>query len=161
MKEETFKFKSSTGKDIHVYKWVPDDKIIGVVQIIHGSIEHCYRYKRFAQTLTEYGYIVYGNDHIGHGKSIDTQKFYFSDNKNGIDYAVKDTYILNKIIQKQHKNKNIIVFGHSMGSFMLRKLINRTNSKIDGAIICGTGGPNQVLLNIFILLAKINIFFKF
>ncbi len=160
MLEQSFKLRSCTNKNIHIYKWSPtnDTHIRGVVQIVHGSIEHSYRYKRFAEELVNNGYIVYANDHIGHGKSIHDEKFYFSNKKNGLNLAIKDLETINKAIQKHHENKKIFIFGHSMGSFMVRKLLKRTNARCDGAIICGTGGPNTFLLNTFITLAKADIF---
>ncbi len=160
MIEQSFKLRSCTGKKIHIYKWSPETEEKGIVQIVHGSIEHSYRYKRFAEELVKQGYVVYANDHIGHGKSINKHEFYFSDKKNGIDLAIKDLETINKAIQKHHKNKKIFIFGHSMGSFMVRKLLKRTNSRCDGSIICGTGGPSTPLLNLFIIMAKINILFK-
>jgi alpha-beta hydrolase superfamily lysophospholipase len=40
-----------------------------VVQIAHGASEHAMRYQRFARFLNAAGYIVYANDHRGHGKT--------------------------------------------------------------------------------------------
>lgn len=160
MIKTNFKFKSNLGNnlDVHVYKWEPKNKKnIGVVQLIHGSIEHCLRYERFAKELVKNGYVVYGNDHIGHGESIGSDMFYFSDEDNGMDVAIKDLETLNKIIQNENQNKNIFLFGHSMGSFMLRKLIIDYDISYSGAVICGTGGKKGKILDASIKLLKLDI----
>ena len=37
------------------------------MQIAHGMGEHAGRYRRLAEALTDAGYVVYANDHRGHG----------------------------------------------------------------------------------------------
>lgn len=71
MLSKSFFFKSGDGTDIFVYNWMPDEdiKIKGIVQIAHGMAETAARYERFAENLTKSGYIVYVNDHRGHGKT--------------------------------------------------------------------------------------------
>ena len=41
----------------------------GVVQIAHGMAETAARYEDFANDLTNNGFVVYANDHRGHGKT--------------------------------------------------------------------------------------------
>ena len=75
----------------------------GVIQIAHGMAEHIGRYEDFAKYMSAHGYIVYGNDHRGHGRTgqLAEQRGYFSDNR-GWEKAVSDmahlTYIINKNI---------------------------------------------------------------
>ena len=40
-----------------------------VVQIAHGMGEHAARYARLAEALVDEGYVVYANDHRGHGRT--------------------------------------------------------------------------------------------
>ena len=42
----------------------------GIIQISHGMCEYIERYEHFADFLTSHGYIVCGNDHLGHGNSV-------------------------------------------------------------------------------------------
>ena len=42
----------------------------GVIQIVHGMVEHVGRYDEFARFLVEQGFVVCAADHIGHGKSV-------------------------------------------------------------------------------------------
>ncbi|HBT18381.1 MAG TPA: alpha/beta hydrolase, partial [Firmicutes bacterium] len=66
--EETFTFIERSGERIFVYKWSPERKQPkAVVQIAHGLAETAARYRRVATALTAHGYLVYANDHRGHG----------------------------------------------------------------------------------------------
>ncbi len=157
MLKTNFTFKGSV-TDVYVNKWTPQDKNIkGVVQIIHGSLEHSDRYDRFARYLVKEGYVVYANDHLSHGNSILNDMYYYSNNDNGIELAIKDIETLNKIIVEENKNKKVFILGHSMGSFMLRKLLIDYNILCHGAIISGTGGGNNQLMNLFIKMCNMNI----
>ena len=63
-------YLSSTGiNKIHCRIWQDDEKEPkAVFQIAHGVSEHIERYDEFARFLANEGYIVCGNDHLGHGK---------------------------------------------------------------------------------------------
>lgn len=52
-----------------VYVPGPGDPVArGVVQLLHGVGEHAGRYAHVAAALTAAGYIVYADDHRGHGQ---------------------------------------------------------------------------------------------
>ncbi|MHC1681504.1 MAG: alpha/beta hydrolase [Clostridiaceae bacterium] len=75
-----FFIKGSDGKNIFVYCW---DNVLNpkaVIQVFHGMAEHAGRYEHFAKHLNSNGFIVYINDHRGHGKTagtIFTTGFYY------------------------------------------------------------------------------------
>lgn len=151
-------FKSSDDREITYYKWLPEDnkKIKGVIHIVHGSVEHALRYDHFASYCNAQGFAVYANDHRGHGKSVPGEDHfsYFSDENNGFDLAVDDLERLNDIIREEQKDRKIFMLGHSMGSFMVRKLAARPDLAIDGLLLSGTGGGRPLLLNLGIFLSK-------
>jgi alpha-beta hydrolase superfamily lysophospholipase len=162
MKSKEFKLKATDGAEIHVYEWLPDDsgKIIGLVQIAHGMAEHAGRYEDFARFLTLNGYAVYANDHRGHGKtagSLDNVGFLAP--KNGWDKVVSDFRQLSLYIKEKNKDKLYYVFGHSGGSFIVRKFILETDPRLQGAIISGTAG-NPGILGLFgVFMTRIMMFF--
>lgn len=142
---------------IHAYKWKGKDdrKIKGVVQIAHGMVEHMMRYNEFAQFLTDNGYAVYGNDHRGHGKTMKSEEEYgFFAKENGFEKAVDDVRQLTEIIHEDHRDLPIFLFGHSMGSFLVRRYIQQGGSKLSGVILSGTAGDPGVLGKIGIFLAR-------
>lgn len=157
MEMNNFILKSKDGITVHCNKWIlqKDIKPKAVVQIAHGMAEHIDRYNSFAKALTNEGYIVYGNDHRGHGKTAGSLENlgYFADD-NGWNLVVEDMHELTTMIKNDHGDLPIFLFGHSMGSFLSRTYIQRYGNDINGVILCGTGGDTGVLGNIGILLAR-------
>lgn len=77
VKKEDITFDSRDGKSkIHALRWVPEGKIICIVQIVHGMAEYIERYEALAQYLGEKGILVTGDDHLGHGKSVGKEGTY-------------------------------------------------------------------------------------
>ena len=65
-------FTSCNGvNQIRVLIWQDEQKTpVAVVQIAHGVAEHIGRYDEFARFLAAEGFVVCGNDHLGHGRSV-------------------------------------------------------------------------------------------
>lgn len=67
MKKE-FYYPSADGEtQIHAVEWIPEGEVRAILQISHGMVEYIDRYDEFASWLTEKGWYVTGNDHLGHG----------------------------------------------------------------------------------------------
>jgi len=157
MINKDFTFKSDDKVEIHVNKWLCDEniKVMGVVQISHGMAETSSRYERFAKKLTDNGYIVYANDHRGHGKTAKViENVGYLAEKDGFKYLVEDVHKLTEIIKKEYPNLPLFLFGHSMGSFVAQRYIMLYGSELDGVILSGSNGKQGVILDIGILLAK-------
>ena len=69
MDTTTFTITSADGEEVFVYRWSGDGDPDAVVQIAHGMGEHAARYARLAEALVDEGYVVYANDHRGHGRT--------------------------------------------------------------------------------------------
>lgn len=136
-----FYFDSSTGKNrIHARQCTPDGEPRAVVQIAHGIAEHIERYDDFARFLAENGFVVVGNDHLGHGKSASTpDELGFFAESDGWNYVVKDIGRLHELTQAQYPGLPYIFFGHSMGSFLTRTYIIKHPNDPDLVILSGTG----------------------
>lgn len=151
MKSSEFYFKSTKDNlDIHVYKWEPENKNpIGIVQISHGMSETAIRYEYFAKNLTDNGYIVYINDHRGHGLTAKTiDKVGCLADSDGFTYLVEDINTLTNIIKEENEDLPIFLFGHSMGSFASQRYIMEYGNNIDGLILSGSNGKHGFILNI-------------
>lgn len=124
---------------IHYCKWTPEQPPKAVIQLVHGIAERITRYDRFANYLNDLGFVVVGEDHMGHGDSIgeDGIRGYFH---GGWFNGVQDTYQLLEDTKKEYPDLPYVLFGHSMGSFMVRTILAKyPESGISAAIICGTG----------------------
>ena len=143
-----FYFNSGNGKNkIRARMCTPDCAPRAIVQIMHGIAEYIDRYDDFMKFLAEQGIIVVGTDHLGHGKTIASaeEQGFFAE-KNGWDIVVNDEEILRLAMKRNYPELPIIVFGHSMGSFMARTHIIRYPEGFDAAIISGTGNQGAVLV---------------
>lgn len=150
MRCEIFYYKGQEDLDIHTYKYFDGNvEAKAVVQISHGMAETAYRYKSFAEILVKNGYIVYINDHRGHGKTAKVVENVgcLSEN-NGFDDLVDDMYSLTNIIKSENKNLPIFLFGHSMGSFASQKYIIEHGKEIDGVVLCGSCGSQGIILSV-------------
>lgn len=153
-----FTFQTSDKININTYCWKPDANvhIVGIIQLAHGMAEHIVRYDAFAQFLTANGFVVYGNDHRGHGQSVTApdDRGYFAD-RNGFEKVVDDMFRLSSIAKNEYPNIPLFIFGHSMGSFLTRRYMAKYGKNIAGAILSGTGGDQGIIGQAGLLLAKI------
>lgn len=114
-----------------------------VVQIAHGMAEHKERYEEFAAFLAENGYAVFIHDHLGHGESVTDDKYLgFFGEEDGWKNLVEDCLTVTKYARELFANIPVVLFGHSMGSFIARAYSQMHINAIDAAIFCGTSGPN-------------------
>jgi alpha-beta hydrolase superfamily lysophospholipase len=156
MRTENFTFKDESDLTIFVYKWLPDVEVQvkGIVQIAHGMAETAARYQGFASALTNEGFIVYANDHRGHGKTAGTIEKLGELGEDGFNSMVENMNGLNKIIKEENPNLPIFLFGHSMGSFLTQRYVCLYGSGLKGAILSGSCGKQGVIIDIARLIAK-------
>lgn len=132
-------YDSKGAGKIHACRWIPEGEPKAVLQIVHGIAEFVERYDGFANFLTEHGFVVVAEDHMGHGQSINGEGIqgYFH---GGWFTAIEDTMQLMRDTKEAYPGIPYILFGHSMGSFMARTILCKyPDSGIRAAIICGTG----------------------
>lgn len=157
MKREDITFDSRDGvSKIHAVRWLPDGEVKGVFQLIHGMAEHIERYENVAEWFTQKGFVVTGDDHLGHGHSVslDGTYGYFCEN-DPATVVVRDVHRLKKITQELYPGVPYFILGHSMGSFIMRNYMFKYGSGITGAIVCGTGSQPNAVLNFGLFLSKI------
>lgn len=111
--------------------------------------ETAQRYETFAKVLTKNGYIVYINDHRGHGKTAKIiENVGHLAEKEGFRCLVEDMYTLTNIIKKENEDLPIYLFGHSMGSFASQRYIMDYSNNLSGLILCGSNGKQGIILNL-------------
>ena len=155
-----FTLKDYHDNPIHVYEYLPDQEIKGVIQIIHGASEHFARYGLFSEFLNKNGYAVYGCDIIGHGLSTDNLDFVHFADKDGDILAYESVLLVKEYIEKTHPNQKYYILGHSMGSFLTRKLILDFPEFYEKAVISGTAFTSKLLVNLGCFLTRTIRLFK-
>lgn len=139
MRDE-FYFPSKDGNtEIHTVEWKPEGEVRAVLQICHGMVEYIKRYDEFARFLSDRGYYVVGNDHLGHGKSVQSKSEYgFFEKKYGNACVLGDIHTLRRRTQKKYPSVPYFMLGHSMGSSLLRQYIQMYGNGLAGAVLMGT-----------------------
>jgi len=146
---------SDKGKQIYYEIYTkPDFQPKAIVQLAHGMCEYVRRYRPFARWLNDHGYLVVGNDHLGHGMTAaklaeekdgiidpaeNDELGYFSEN-NGWQHCVADMHRLTRIMKKEYPDLPYFMFAHSMGSLLGRAYVTQYPDELDGVIFSGTSG---------------------
>ena len=134
-----FSYPSSDGvHTCHAREWVPEGSPRGVVQIVHGVAEHIGRYDPVARFLASHGYVVCGEDHLGHGLTAGGKFGYFGP-KNGWDLVARDVRRLRELEGEKYPTLPYVILGHSMGSFLTRTYLIRWPGTVSAAVLSGTG----------------------
>ena len=138
MDETTFSLAAADGSDITVYLWTGDQAPNAVVQVAHGMGEHAGRYRRLARALTDSGYVVYANDHRGHGATAGSADHHGDLGPGGWSGLVSDLGELGAIARREHPGVPLVLVGHSMGSFAVQGYLLDHSDDVDGAVLSGT-----------------------
>ena len=156
MKDE-FYFPSKDGNtEIHTIEWKPEGQVKAVLQLSHGMVEYVDRYSEFAEYLCEKGFYVVGNDHLGHGKSVQSKSEYgFFNEKYGNACVLGDLHTLRQRTMKKYPDVPYFMLGHSMGSFLSRRYITEYGYELNGVLLLGTGNQPDIVVKSGILLAKL------
>ncbi|QBF34629.1 alpha/beta fold hydrolase [Mycoplasmopsis phocirhinis] len=110
-----------------------------IVQLCHGMMEHILRYKEFAQFLSDEKIKVVGMDNRGHGKTgLKSKTLGHIDNKDGARKLINDMHDLYLYWHRKFPKAKYVIFGHSMGSLILRNYLILYSKNLTAAIICGT-----------------------
>lgn len=120
-------------------------EIKGIFQISHGMAEHKERYFPFMEFMADNGYAAVINDHRGHGGSIKSPDDYgyFYDDTAG--FIVEDLHQVTLLAKERFPGKPVTLFGHSMGSLVVRKYIKKYDDEIDKLIVCGSPSANPLV----------------
>ena len=138
---ETLFVQVDDGTEIFVRKWAEVENPQGVVQIAHGMAEHSGRYGGLASFLNKRGFIAVASDHRGHGQTGEKAGLmgYFAPER-GFDRVVDDLHFISTKTKEERQGLPLFLFGHSMGSFFVRRYLQRYGQAVTGAIIMGSAG---------------------
>ncbi len=132
---------------IFVAVWEPQVKPIGIVQISHGMQEYILRYDEFAKFLCSKGFVVIGNDHLGHGRTVNNQdELGYMCDKDAGAVLVHDLHRVTMYAKKKYPGIPVFLLGHSMGSFLARRYMMMYGKEIKGAILVGTGDKKKSVI---------------
>lgn len=126
----------------------------GSILVMHGMAEHYGRYLDFIHTLTLQGFDVYTYNHRGHGTDKKLSELGFISKKGGAALVVEDALTICNYIKENNRSKKLGLFGHSMGSLILRCLLQKQDN-FDCAIASSTTMPPTAVSTAGIALASL------
>jgi alpha-beta hydrolase superfamily lysophospholipase len=136
-------FRDELDVEIKFYEW-PVANPKAVIQIAHGLGEHARRYDQMAALLNRAGFSVYADDHRGHGQTGLMQiankqtKRLGSLGVGGMDATFKQVAKFSKLIKSENPGKPLVILGHSWGSFIAQKIINKNSDLYDAVVLSGS-----------------------
>lgn len=136
--DATFSFPGNDGLTISAYRWSPKGKARAIVQLTHGMGEHVRRYGEFARALNAAGFVVYGQDHRGHGATAESADALGQVGASGWGELVSDIGQLTRRIRSEEPELPLILFGHSMGSFAVQQYLLDHSDQVTAAVLTGT-----------------------
>ncbi len=114
----------------------------GVVQLLHGVGEHAGRYGAVIAALTEAGFVVYADDHRGHGRTGMKQHGDAARlgrlGPGGLRAVVDDEWQLTELIRAAHPELPLVLLGHSWGSFLSQMLLDARPEAYDAVVLTGS-----------------------
>ncbi|MBC6613180.1 alpha/beta fold hydrolase [Hymenobacter sp. BT507] len=120
--------------------YTPDTQpVTATLLLLHGMAEHHQRYAAFAQYLTTHGVAVLAYDQLGHGRTAPTNAergFFQLDHP--VERLIQDAQHMAAMLARLFPAVPHFVLGHSMGSFVVRCLLQQAGSCFQGAILMGT-----------------------
>jgi alpha-beta hydrolase superfamily lysophospholipase len=131
-------FPSAGGVTVAAYRWDPTGDPRAAVQLTHGMGEHALRYADLAHALTGQGYVVYAQDHRGHGNTATSQAALGRLGTDGWTELVNDIDRLRHRVREQQPALPLVLLGHSMGSFAVQQYLLDHSRDVDAAVLTGT-----------------------
>lgn len=133
-----FLFTAGDGKKIVCSVWDDLENPKAVVQIVHGMNEHVMRYNRFAEFLNSHGYIVFGDDHRGHGRTATSIELIGKpDGESDLFNAtIQDEIGITSMLSERYKLP-VLLFAHSYGSFIAQRLMD-ISQEYKAVCLCGS-----------------------
>ncbi len=110
-----------------------------VIKILHGMTERKERFEDFAEFLSKNGYNVVIADMRGHGQYAPILS-HIAD-KDGAKLLIEDEIVIRNWIKSEYPNLPIILFGHSMGSIIVRKILQNDSRLYQKVIMSGYVNP--------------------
>lgn len=109
--------KAADQTELFYQTWTPE-KVRGVFVITHGLAEHSECYHPLARILAEDGWLVYGWDMRGHGRSEGKRGFV-----RHLNYYVDDLEVMLRHVRMQHPEFKPVIFAHSLGALVTLRLL--------------------------------------
>jgi alpha-beta hydrolase superfamily lysophospholipase len=128
-------WKTTDGLNIFAAMWEP--KVVApraVVCLVHGLGEHILRYAHVAEALGKDGFVFFGFDLRGHGRSEGERGHFNSD-----EDFLSDIDLLLEQARARYPGLPIFLYGHNLGGILVLNYCLKRRPALKGVIATGTG----------------------
>jgi alpha-beta hydrolase superfamily lysophospholipase len=152
--------EATDGHRILVDCWRPEGEVRALLHVFHGLSEHAARYDRFARECVAQGYAVAAHNHRGHGENCAPDGLGHYADRHGWDDVISDALQVQTEMIGRFPGVPLILFGHSMGSYIAQSFVMRHPANIDALALSASTWPNRIELRMGRLLASIFALFQ-
>ena len=124
-----------------ITRWEDVAERKGAVHVIHGLAEHPGRYERLARALNGAGLIVWAHHQRGHGSNPVPGIYGHFGDSDGWRALIDDAHAVAERLINTSPGLPLVLFAHSMGSFVGQGVIAEHAETYCAAIFAGTNGP--------------------
>jgi acylglycerol lipase len=135
MKHFETKWQTVDGLALFAQSWEPEPLTPkAVICLVHGIGEHSTRYAHVAEAFSKAGYVLFGADLRGHGKSEGPRGHFPS-----IDAIVLDIDNILDHARSRYPDLPLILYGHSLGGILVLYYGLRQKPDVKGIIATSSG----------------------
>lgn len=120
---------SADGLKLYAQGWEPENAKKAVVCLVHGIGEHTSRFEHVAKALTSDGYVLFGSDWRGHGRSEGKRGHITS-----IEAVLKDIDLLIEKARDRYPGLPVFLYGQSLGAILVLYYGLKRKPDINGVI---------------------------
>lgn len=134
------------GKRVAVTFWDNVETPRAAVVMVHGMCEYIARYNDFCEFLGTHGYNVIGMDNRGFGDTDPERRG--KGYANMFEDTVDDVKLETDIARERWGVERVYVIGHSYGSILTQRFIEKYHAYVSGAILCGSTMQSGIMLSL-------------
>lgn len=134
--ERRFKFEGEDGASIAGFRWKGFGDPKAILQISHGAGEHAQRYPAALTPLMDAGWVLYADDHRGHGLTSPGSLGDFG--PGGASAVVGDMAALTLRAREEFPGIPVVLMGHSMGAMLSQTWMLDHSDLVDALVLSGT-----------------------
>jgi alpha-beta hydrolase superfamily lysophospholipase len=135
MKHFETKWNTRDGIEIFAEGWEPEARQPkAVICLVHGLGEHTSRYAHVAEAFGREGYITFGADLRGHGRSGGPRGHIPS-----IDAVMNDIDLLFEQARSRYPGMPMLLYGHSLGGILVLHYGLKRIPKVKGVVATSSG----------------------
>ncbi len=130
MQHHEGRFASFDGLELFRQWWLPDQAPRGTLLMVHGLGEHCGRYQNVARFMVPRGWVCWGFDYRGHGRSPG-RRGHVSHFRQYTD----DLQVALTVVQSDFGGLPVVLLGHSQGGLVVADHVLRRPAGLAGMVL--------------------------